>query len=324
MPRRREDAASVCQSSFSQVREGAEEQGGLDRVLPSQLVELGARNLGEPADEPDGCRSEVEARQDGQTRQYRALVLAAQRGPQAVADLVERVAREHRRCLLAGRSRRDRIAQPPLRQQQGESVDIGVLRESGRIDPVVFMRALDTVFLVAAGVAVLGFLLALLLPERRLRESVAAGAAREQGSMVHTGDSLDQVSRCLWGALSREDKRAVLTRLAARAGLDLRPASTWLIGRFGETPGADLDVLARRFSVEPALLHGTFADLRDRGLADESRVLTSAGHAALERLVAARRSALGELLADWSPETHGSLADYLRRVARDFAAQAPA
>ena len=206
----------------------------------------------------------------------------------------------------------------------GDSVDIGALRESGRIDPAVFMRALDTVFLTAAAVAALGFLLALLLPERRLRESVAAGAAREQGSMVHTGDSLDQVSRCLWGALSREDKRAVLTRLAARAGLDLRPASIWLIGRFGETPGADLDVLARRFSVEPALLHGTFADLQDRGLADESRVLTSAGHAALERLVAARRSALGELLADWSPETHGSLADYLRRVARDFAAQAPA
>jgi hypothetical protein len=40
--------------------------------------------------------------------------------------------------------------------------------------------------------------------------------------------------------------------------------------------------------------------------------------------VAARRGALGELLADWSPETHGSLADYLRSVARDFAAQAPA
>jgi hypothetical protein len=52
--------------------------------------------------------------------------------------------------------------------------------------------------------------------------------------------------------------------------------------------------LARRFSVEPTLLHGALTDLRDRGL------------------------------ADWSPETHGSLADYLRRVARDFSAQAPA
>ena len=123
----------------------------------------------------------------------------------------------------------------------------------------------------------------------------------------------------------------MLTRLAARAGLDLRPASIWLIGRFGETPGADLDVLARRFSVERAghegfakAFYGAFADLRDRGLADESHLLTPAGHAALERLVAARRRALGELLADWSLETHGSLADYLRSVARDFAAQAPA
>jgi EmrB/QacA subfamily drug resistance transporter len=206
----------------------------------------------------------------------------------------------------------------------GDSVDIGVLRESGRIDPAVFMRALDTVFLAAAVAVALGFLLALQLPERRLRESVAVGAAHEQGSTVPTGDSLDHVSRCLWDALSREDKRAVLTRLAARAGLDLPPASTWLVGRLGQTPGADLDALARRFSVEPARLHGAFADLRDRGLADEPRVLTPAGHAALERLVVARRSALGELLADWSPETHGPLADYLRRVARDFAAQAPA
>ena len=185
-----------------------------------------------------------------------------------------------------------------------------------------FMRALDTVFR-AAAVRRIGLPLALCCRSggcgSRLR-----GSGREQGSTVPSGDSLDQVSRCLWAALSREDKRAVLTRLAARAGLDLRPASTWLVGRLAETPGVDLDVLARRFSVEPALLQGAFADLRDRGLADESRVLTPAGHAALERLVAARRSALGELLADWSPETHGSLADYLRRVARDFAGQAPA
>ena len=206
----------------------------------------------------------------------------------------------------------------------GGSAALGALRESGRIDPVVFMRALDTVFLVAAAVASLGFLLALLLPERRLRESVAAGAADAQGSTVPTGDSLDQVSRCLWAALSREDKRVVLTRLAGRAGLDLRAAPTWLIGRLGETPGADLDALARTFSVEPALLQGAFAELRNRGLVDESRVLTPGGRAALERLVAARRAALGELLADWSPDTHGPLADYLRLVARDFAAQAPA
>ena len=57
---------------------------------------------------------------------------------------------------------------------------------------------------------------------------------------------------------------------------------------------------------------------------DETRALTPAGRAALDRLVNARRAALGALLADWSPDRHGTLGDYLRRVARDFAAQAPA
>ena len=211
-----------------------------------------------------------------------------------------------------------------LAAKLGATLDPGALREAGSVDADAFLRALDAVFRVAAGFAAVGFLLSLRLPERRLREAVAAGAADDQASPVPSGDSLDQVSRCLWAMLSREDQRTVLTRLAARAGLDLRPAATWLIGRLAETPGIDLDVLTRQYSLEPALLPGALSDLRDRGLAEESGTLTPAGHAALDRLVAARRLALGELLAEWSPDTHGSLSDYLRRVARDFALQAPA
>ena len=205
----------------------------------------------------------------------------------------------------------------------GDAVDIGSLRESGRVDPQVFMRALDTVFLVAAGVTLVGFVLSLMLPERRLRETVAAGAGRVPAA-VPCGDSLDQVSRALWAMLSREDRRSVLSLLAARAGLDLRPAATWLLARLDETPGADLAALGRRYSVEPGLLAGALSDLEAKGLADGGRTLTPAGQAALSRLVAARRAGLSELLADWAPEKHGALADYLRRVARDFAAQAPA
>jgi DNA-binding MarR family transcriptional regulator len=125
--------------------------------------------------------------------------------------------------------------------------------------------------------------------------------------------------------LGREDRRSVLTLLAARAGLDLRPAATWLLARLDEMPGVDLALLGRRHSVEPRILSGALSDLGSLGLAEEeARTLTPAGRAAVERLVAARREGLSELLADWSPERHGTLADYLRRVARDFAAQAPA
>jgi EmrB/QacA subfamily drug resistance transporter len=211
-----------------------------------------------------------------------------------------------------------------LAAKLGEALDLGALREAGRIDADAFMGALDAVFRVASGFAAVGFVLSLRLPERRLREAVAAGASDDQASPVPSGESLDQVSRCLWAMLSREDKRTVLTRLAARAGLDLRPAATWLVGRLADTPGIDLDELARKYSLEPTLLPGALSDLRDLGLANESRGLTPAGHAALDRLIAARRAALGELLAEWSPDTHGSLSDYLRRVARDFAVQAPA
>jgi EmrB/QacA subfamily drug resistance transporter len=206
----------------------------------------------------------------------------------------------------------------------GGAADLGSLRETGRVDPEVFMRALDTVFLVAAGVALVGLVLSVMLPERRLRETVAAGAGRVPATAVPCGDSLDQVSRTLWAMLSREDRRSVLSLLAARAGLDLRPPATWLLARLEETPGADLEALGRRYSVEPGLLDDALSDLRRKGLAEQARTLTPAGHAAMERLVAARRDGLSELLADWSPEKHGALADYLRRVARDFAAQAPA
>ncbi len=195
---------------------------------------------------------------------------------------------------------------------------------AGEIDPAVFMRALDFVFLVAAVVAVAGFALSLLLPERPLREAVAAGARDDHASGVPSGDSLDEASRTLWAMLSREDRRTALARLATRAGLDLRPASTWLVARLGDEPGADPGELARRYSVDAPILEEALADLRTRGLADDARALTPAGRTVLARLVSARREALGELLGDWSPERHGRLSDYLRRVARDFAAQAPA
>jgi EmrB/QacA subfamily drug resistance transporter len=204
-------------------------------------------------------------------------------------------------------------------------VDLSGLQwPGGRLDPAMFMRALDTVFLVAAVVTAAAFLLSFLLPERRLRETVATGARAEQMSSVPSGDSLDPVSRTLWAALSHEDRRTVLSRLALRAGLSLRPAAVWLLARLAETPGVDLRELASRHPVEPGVLESALIELRGIGLADEHRHLTPTGTEAFERLVAARRAALEALLADWSPERHGGLADYLRRVARDFAAETPA
>ena len=209
--------------------------------------------------------------------------------------------------------------------RMGGTVDLAQLQDATRhVDVDAFVRALDTVFLVAAVATGIGFLLALLLPDRPLREAVAASARVEQAMAVPAGDDpLDQASRCLWAMLGREDKRKVLERMAARAGLDLKPAATWLLARLGERPGSDLAELARGHAIEVDKLTAALAELEAQGLADRTRTLTGVGREAHERLIAARRAALSALLADWSPETHGGLSDYLRLVARDFAADPP-
>jgi hypothetical protein len=47
--------------------------------------------------------------------------------------------------------------------------------------------------------------------------------------------------------------------------------------------------------------------------------LTEVGRHDAELLVAARRSALSQLVADWSPDQHADLADLLSRLARQVA-----
>ena len=47
-------------------------------------------------------------------------------------------------------------------------------------------------------------------------------------------------------------------------------------------------------------------------------VLTDAGTTAADRLFAARREGLRELLADWSPEEYAELGDLLTKLSREL------
>ena len=50
--------------------------------------------------------------------------------------------------------------------------------------------------------------------------------------------------------------------------------------------------------------------------ANGTLVLTDAGHEAADRLFAARRESLRELLADWSPEEYAELGELLAKLSR--------
>jgi DNA-binding MarR family transcriptional regulator len=181
-----------------------------------------------------------------------------------------------------------------------------------------FTDALSTVFVVAAVVAGLGFLLALLLPERPLRATAGASSVGDGLASPRAPDSLAEIERAL-GVLARRDARKrMYERLAERAGLDLPPAAVWSLVRISE--GEDPVRLAQIHSVPADRVAAGLERLETDGLVVENgaRSLTPAGEAVLERLVKARRERLCEHLEGWSPEQHEELARVLNRLARDL------
>jgi EmrB/QacA subfamily drug resistance transporter len=203
-----------------------------------------------------------------------------------------------------------------------------------------FTESLSGVFLVASAIALAAFLLSWLLPERPLRGAIAAGSTGGAGvgeafAAPSDDDSLAQIERGLRLLASRETQRHILERTARRAGVDLTPAACFLLSRIARDPETDPADLARRYSLDRGRLEEARDALRRRGLVvalrgdgelprRELHQLTPAGRETLDRLVAARRATLAELLGDWSPDRHRDLAELLGRFARDVAVEAPA
>ena len=113
--------------------------------------------------------------------------------------------------------------------------------------------------------------------------------------------------------------------------MDLDPAAAWLLIRYDRDPGLRLTALGRAHALGHARLEAADRELRARGLVEERaapagpgvhRTLTDAGCAVLEKLVAARREHLREVLAEWQPEQREALAARLRELVPDAPAAA--
>jgi MFS family permease len=187
-----------------------------------------------------------------------------------------------------------------------------------------FTAALGTAFLVAAAVALVGFALTWLLPERPLRESIAAATATDVGgdvgqafAMPTDGESLPHLMRGLAVLADRDARRRYIEGIVARAGVDLSPLAAWLLIRIEGEPSLDLAAVAQARGIDHARLVAAEAELGDKGLV-VGREPTTAGCEVYDRLVAARRERLGELFAEWTPEKRAEVADVLRQLASEL------
>jgi EmrB/QacA subfamily drug resistance transporter len=190
-----------------------------------------------------------------------------------------------------------------------------------------YADALTTVFLVAAPVAALAFVLAWILPEHPLRTTVETAGVGDAFAMPREQSSLAEIDRALSTLTRRDSRRRIYEELARRAGVDLEARSAWVLARVAEHAPVRPEGLADCYGLDPARVEARVRELRDRGLLDVREdgtlVPSPAGRALLERLIAARRDRLAELLDGWAPERHGELATLLDRLASSSVADHP-
>ncbi|WP_229913968.1 MDR family MFS transporter [Streptomyces capitiformicae] len=166
-----------------------------------------------------------------------------------------------------------------------------------------YASAITEVFIYAAPVALLGFVLAWFLREDRLRGSVTAPDGTETfASNPVERSSYDEVCRALSVLGSREGRREIYRKITARAGYDLLPAAGWLLLRIRRYGWAEPGVLAERSAVPLDVIMAASRQVEERRLARREGldlVLTGTGRETADRLAKAREESLAELLGDW-------------------------
>ncbi|MDT0402750.1 MULTISPECIES: MDR family MFS transporter [Streptomyces] len=166
-----------------------------------------------------------------------------------------------------------------------------------------YATAITDVFLYAVPVALLGFALAWLLKEDRLRASVTAPDVTETlASNPVERSSYDEVCRALSVLGTREGRREIYRKITDHAGYDLLPATSWLLLRIRRHGSVEPALLAERTPIPLNVVLEAARQAEIRHLAvrrGPDMVLTDEGREVTERLARAREDSLAELLGDW-------------------------
>jgi hypothetical protein len=199
---------------------------------------------------------------------------------------------------------------------------------------LAFTASLNTVFLVAASVAVAGFAFCWLLPERPLRETVAASAGEKgseaAGAFAQPRDSSAaeaQLVRAFRSIADRDVQRQHIQRIVERAGETLTPLAAWLLVQMERTPEFDPSTEEVTRNIPRERVAEALTELQRRDLLEArdpaspggaSYRLTPRGCDVLDRLVTARRAHLAELVAEWDPRAQRDPEDFLRSAVEEM------
>jgi EmrB/QacA subfamily drug resistance transporter len=190
------------------------------------------------------------------------------------------------------------------------------------------MAALRPVFLAAACISALGFVLTFLLREYPLREGAPAEGVGESFAMPRDATSLEELERIIALLVARENRWRVYADLARRAAIELPAPELWMLARLGERAPITLTSLSAELKIPQPQLASPLHALCERGIAEKNAngelELTSTGVAMRDRIVAARRRGLADMLARWRPEEHPDVLALIERMAQALTSDLPA
>jgi EmrB/QacA subfamily drug resistance transporter len=186
-----------------------------------------------------------------------------------------------------------------------------------------FTDSLSLLFVVAAGIGAVAFVLTFFIRQLPLRDTVATAGVGEAFAAPAHATSLAEIERKLSTLTRREAGRRMLERLSARAGLELTAGQCLLLAKLGGDPGLDLAAVAAARSIDPARLVAVADELVGLGLVTApdgfaGRVLTPDGQRTLELLLSTGRARLNEMLDGWRPGEYPELTALVTRVAGEL------
>jgi EmrB/QacA subfamily drug resistance transporter len=190
-----------------------------------------------------------------------------------------------------------------------------------------YVHALQPVFLVAAGVAAVGFLLSLRLRERPLRATASTSQGIDDAlAAPKSPSSLAELDRALGVLVSRERRQAFNERVGARASVDLSSGAIWALARFGSYGVQGTREMASEQAIEDERIEAVEQELRERGLVadeEEGSQLTPTGLAMADQVLSARRDELRAMLADDTTHQLPEVHQLLEQLCVELAGQQP-
>jgi MFS family permease len=187
-----------------------------------------------------------------------------------------------------------------------------------------FTAAITPIFIVAAGFAILAFLLTWFLREVPLRSSSPTEKIGESFAAPSDGRSDRELERIISSVATGRKRTEIYQRIVTESGVDLSPAEAWLLGRLA-TRGELQHVQSK--ATMPEEVAALTADLLNRGYlviepTSGGLGLTAQGEKAQTALAEAGRKVLTRVAADVHPPEE-QVADILRRLAISLLAELP-